>query len=113
MVPTGGRPRASKGQFNLGIFYEHGKGVVQSYEEAVKWYRRAADQGFAMGQTNLGVRFHFGKGVAQNAKEAVKWYRLAADKGHAQAEHNLGAMFIDVRVAMCKIGAGVERDQSS
>ena len=32
-------------QCHLGECYYEGNGVPQSYSEAVKWYRRAADQG--------------------------------------------------------------------
>lgn len=43
------RPLAEKGeawaQVSLGANYASGQGVVQDYAEAVKWYRRAADQG--------------------------------------------------------------------
>ena len=43
------RPIAELGdeyaQYNLGLTYEHGRGVRQDYREAMKWYRRAADQG--------------------------------------------------------------------
>ena len=31
-------------QFNLGVMYHNGWGVIQDYAEAVKWYRLAADQ---------------------------------------------------------------------
>ena len=34
-------------QFNLGVFYNHGRGVSQDYNEAAKWYRKAAEQGLA------------------------------------------------------------------
>ncbi len=32
-------------QFNLGNMYENGRGVLQDYKTAVKWYRLAAEQG--------------------------------------------------------------------
>ena len=32
-------------QFNLGVMYETGGGVLQDYAEAVRWYRLAAEQG--------------------------------------------------------------------
>ena len=32
-------------QFNLGVMYHKGRGVPQSYEEAAKWFRKAAEQG--------------------------------------------------------------------
>ena len=34
-------------QFNFGSMYFHGTGVPQDSAEAVRWYRKAADQGVA------------------------------------------------------------------
>ena len=43
------RGRAEKGeadaQFNLGFMYANGLGVTKDEVEAVKWYRKSADQG--------------------------------------------------------------------
>ena len=36
----------AKAQYNLGVMYENGQGVAQDYTEAVKWYRKGADQGY-------------------------------------------------------------------
>jgi len=58
--------------------------------EAVVWYRKAADQGYADGQFNLGLMYRTGRGVPQDDVEAVVWCRKAADQGHAQAETCLG-----------------------
>ncbi|MDB2497155.1 sel1 repeat family protein, partial [Verrucomicrobiales bacterium] len=58
--------------------------------EAVKWYRLAADQGYAIAQNSLGACYANGEGVPKDYKEAVKWYRLAADQGYARAQYNLG-----------------------
>ena len=38
---------------NLGVLYRNGKGVSQDYKEAVKWYRKAANQGFEFAQMKL------------------------------------------------------------
>ena len=38
----------AKGQFNLGVMYEHDDGVPQNYGEALKWYHLAANQGDAL-----------------------------------------------------------------
>ena len=32
----------SVAQFNLGVLYCNGQGVIQNYKEAVKWYRKSA-----------------------------------------------------------------------
>lgn len=34
-------------QFNQGLCYYKGEGVAQDHEEAVKWFRKAAEQGHA------------------------------------------------------------------
>ncbi|MDR2750569.1 MAG: sel1 repeat family protein [Clostridiales bacterium] len=58
----------------------------QNHFEAVKWYRKSAEQGNASGQYLLGTMYDDGTGVEQNYFEAVKWYRLAADQGNASAQ---------------------------
>ena len=91
------RPLAEQGdagaQYNLGVMYDKGRGVVQDYGQAVKWYHRAAEQGDADAQTNLGRMYGTGRGVPQNYGQAVEWYRLAADQGYAMAQYNLGVMY--------------------
>jgi clan AA aspartic protease (TIGR02281 family) len=75
--------------------YQYGHGVTQNYAEAVKWYRKAADQGHSAAQFNLGGMYLYGHGVTQNYAEAVKWYRKAADQGEAKALSALGVMYQD------------------
>ena len=48
-------------------------GVAQDYNEAVKWYRKSAEQGTAAAQSNLGRMYDEGLGVVQDYTEAVKW----------------------------------------
>ena len=75
--------------------YHNGEGIPENDAEAVKWYRKAADQGFAKAQFNLGVMYVKGEGVPENDAEAFKWYRKAfsADQGFAKAQFNLGVMY--------------------
>eukprot|EP00729_Bicosta_minor_P031830 gene31830-biopygen10791 len=47
----------------LGDMYDTGEGVEQDHVEAVTWYRKAAEAGFAMAQSNLGAMYGIGKGV--------------------------------------------------
>ena len=72
--------------------YEDGNGVSKDFEEAVKWYREAAEQGDAAAQCNLGHIYIRGENVEQDFKEALKWYRKAAEQGDEQAQYNLGIM---------------------
>ena len=92
----------AKAQFDLGVMYAFGQGVPKNDLEAVKWYRKAAEQGYAKAQYNLGVCSDFGRGLPKDNAEAVRWYRKAAGQGHAKAEFNLGVSY--------KYGQGVTRD---
>lgn len=53
------RKDAEKGvataQFKFGWCYAHGQGVAQNDAEAVKWCRKAAEQGYALAQITLGA----------------------------------------------------------
>ena len=84
--------------------YEHGQGgLAQDDAEAVKWYRRAAEQGVAYAQKRLGLMYEHGQGgLAQDDAEAVKWYRRAAEQGDAVAQTTLGLMY--------KLGRGVTQN---
>ena len=46
LVPTGCRTRAAEAQFNLGECYEFGIGVTKNLNEAIRYYRLAARQGY-------------------------------------------------------------------
>ncbi|MED5579516.1 MAG: tetratricopeptide repeat protein, partial [Nitrospinota bacterium] len=69
------------------------KGVLKDYKEAVKWYTKAANQGYASAQYNLGWMYAKGYGVLKDYKEAVKWYTKAANQGVAKVQSNLGWMY--------------------
>ena len=69
-----------------------GDGIEQNMEEAVKWWRLAAEQGDADAQYNLGNAYKRGEGVEQNMEEAVKWWRLAAEKGDEKAKEALKSL---------------------
>ena len=72
--------------------YAEGKGVPQNHAEAVKWYRKAAEQDDARAQYSLGFMYDLGRGVPQDDTEALKWYVLAA------ARQRLGAIQYRIQV---------------
>jgi TPR repeat protein len=73
--------------------YDHGHGVPEDDAEAVRWYRRSANRGFAAAQHNLAVMYAEGSGVPEDDAEAVRWYLLAARQGYALAQFTLGGMY--------------------
>ena len=114
--------KAEKGnaqsQRELGRIYEAGlHGVTRDMTEAVKWFRKAAEQNDPEAQYNLGFCYadnvavsliNFvvpntsGKGVVKDKVETVKWFRKAAEQNYAKAQFILGVCYED--------GEGVAKD---
>ncbi|OAN46966.1 hypothetical protein A6A04_20495 [Paramagnetospirillum marisnigri] len=100
------RPRAVRGdvhaQFTLGFAYEHGDGVPQVADAAMRWYRMAADQGMAAAQHHVGLLYETGNGVTRDYAEALRWFHLAADQDDAYAQCQIGVLY--------SCGLAVEQD---
>lgn len=86
----------------VGSMFHEGVGVSQDNAEALRWYRRAAEQGHAKAQFAAAAMYDSGDGVVEDDEEAVKWYRLAAEQDMARAQFVLGTKYIQ--------GEGVPRD---
>src|SRR5579884_3879990 len=61
--------------------YALGRTGNVNYEEAARWYRKAADQGDPDSQTNLAVLYLTGRGVERSDTEAFRWLQRAASSG--------------------------------
>lgn len=75
---------------------------ASQYKVAVKWYRKAAEQGNNTAQFNLGYMYDEGVGVSKNDVEAVKWYRKAAEQGDSWSQYYIGTLY--------HTGDGVDQD---
>ena len=65
----------AQSQYELAVAFDFGKlGVTKDYAEAIKWFRKAAEQNNAAAQENLGQCYEVGEGVPKDYAEAVKWY---------------------------------------
>jgi len=82
-------------QFNLGLMYYNGYGVLKDSPKAAHWYRLASEQGNGGAQLKLGLMYRSGNGVPKDAAEAVSWLRLAAEQGLSSAQFILGFMYHD------------------
>ncbi len=79
-------------QNNLGDMYYDGHAVPKDVNEAVKWYRKAANQSYAEAQNKIGKMYYDGEGVGKSYSQAVKWFQEAAEQNHLEAQTSLGAM---------------------
>lgn len=87
---------------DLGAMYRDGCGVGRNDEQAVNWFRKAAEQGYADGQGMLGEMYSYGRGVEKNNEQAVYWYRKAAEQNSVIWQWKLGSMY--------ECGDGVEKN---
>ena len=76
----------------VGMGYAGGHGSPPDYAAAAKWFRRAAERGYAPAQYNLGSLYEKGRGLSRDCAEAVKWYRQAAKQGNKSAIKNLARL---------------------
>src|SRR3970282_2740111 len=76
----------------LGLLYEKGEGVNEDAAEAMKWFRRAAAQGYSRAEFKMGEAFERARGVPKDMAEAVKWYRRAAEQGLETAKERLALL---------------------
>ena len=67
---------------------DDGEGVPEDDKKALNWYRKAAENGFAMAQANLGVKYALGQGVPQDYVTAYAWLNIAAASGDERAKKN-------------------------
>jgi TPR repeat protein len=54
--------------------------VPQNYAEALKWYRKVADQGDAIAQIDVGLMYDKGQGVPQDYVQAHTRFNLSAGR---------------------------------
>lgn len=97
----------AEAQYVLALVYEEGLSedgfeVSKDFQEAVRWYRSAAEQGKVEAQEKLGEMYYKGHGVSQDYSESFRWTHLAAEQGLASAQYNLGTLYIN--------GLGAEKD---
>src|SRR5262245_37400877 len=75
-----GDPGSENGMGLLSMF---GKGVPQDVDAAIRWFRRAADQGFAKAEYNLGRIHASDQWGRADSVEALRMYLAAANHGYA------------------------------
>ena len=68
--------------------YDNGEGVLEDDKEAVKWFRKAAEQGNPTAQNNLGRMFAVGEGVLEDSVMAYAWWNIASANGDSIARDN-------------------------
>ena len=93
------RAAAMKGDpaaaYEVGVRFAEGKGVPANFDEAAKWYDRAAQAGVVPAIFRLGTLYEKGLSVKKDVDIARRYYIQAAERGNAKAMHNLAVLDAD------------------
>jgi localization factor PodJL len=81
--------------YEIGVRYAEGKGVTANFDEAAKWYDRAAQAGVVPAVFRLGTIYEKGLSVKKDIDTARRYYMQAAERGNAKAMHNLAVLDAD------------------
>lgn len=81
-------------QVGLADIFQQGIGVEQDDTEAVRWYAKAAEQGYGLAIYKLGLCYEDGRGVEKDHGKARRLYEIAAQKNVRAAIKKL-ELFID------------------
>ncbi len=81
--------------YEIAMRYAEGRGVPANFEEAARWYERAAAKGLAPAQFRYASLLEKGQGVRKDLAQARKLYLAAAAKGNAKAMHNLAVLYAE------------------
>jgi len=97
------QPKAEMGdadaQYNIGLCYEKGRGVQKDIVEALKWYRKAADQGFPAAECELGSDYIYGElRVSKDTILGEKWLKSSSGHGYSNASYLLSLVYLEGRV---------------
>jgi len=64
----------------------------KNYEEAIKYYKMAADDKDASASFIIATMHLLGQGTPKNKDEALKWYTKAKDYGHQKAQEEIDTL---------------------
>ena len=81
--------------YEIGVRYAEGKGVASNFDEAAKWYDRAAQAGVVPAIFRFGTLYEKGLSVKKDVDIARRYYLQAAERGNAKAMHNLAVLDAD------------------
>jgi hypothetical protein len=93
------RDRAQAGearaQFLLGLAFEYGyASLTKDPVEALRWFRKAADQGIGLPEAWVGDFYQYGIAGTKDFPEALRWYRRSVEHGYAPAAPLIAQMYV-------------------
>ena len=84
-------------EFQLGRFYRAGYLGAPDYPEALAWFERAANAGYAPADAQIAEMYEAGQGVVADTSQARNHYERAASFGVSGAIQKMGELYRDGR----------------
>ena len=78
----------------VAYLYMQGRGTGRDYNEAKRWYRKAADRGSGRAMSSIGYLYKKGWGVTQDKEAALRWYMKSAETGDYMGQYNYGVNLV-------------------
>jgi TPR repeat protein len=89
-------------QYNVGVMYDGGTGIVQDSAKVINWWRKAAAQDHVLAQHNLAL-LSIERGGEEDLRQAAHWLKRAVTKGFALSQYSLAKLYAT--------GLGIKKDE--
>jgi TPR repeat protein len=76
--------------------------AMQAYDQSLREYLKAYEQGYKRAAANIGALYRDGKGVARDNQETRRWYERGAEAGDTASMDGMGWLYLK--------GLGVAQD---
>ena len=88
----------ARANYNLGVMYREGLGVVQNDIEALTHFIIAAEAGHMLSNYAVGLAFLRGRGSNVDAEAALSYFKEATLLGHALSPVEIGRIYFEGRL---------------
>ncbi|MBT3785930.1 SEL1-like repeat protein, partial [bacterium] len=86
-------PIITGAQSLVALSYRVGNGIEKDLQEAVFWFKKAAERGDPDAQFDLGIAYKDGQEVEKDDDLAFSWFQKAAHQGHQRAQYELSRLY--------------------
>ena len=79
----------------MGELFRNGEGVDKNFKEALRYFQRAANEGYAEAMNSIALIYdQGGYGVAQDEQVAFQWFKKSAEAGYPNGMSNLSLCYL-------------------
>ena len=88
----------AKAQYNLAVMHASGDGAPANWNEALKYFKLSAENGYVEAQFKMALVSFKGEGMPIDYDASLHYYEIAAKQGHVRSQLNLGSLYANGEV---------------